>query len=153
MSMPHHNGPDLAAEVSVLTGLVRQLLSIVKSDAERSQTIPEFCASERISRAFYYELQKQNRGPRTMHHADGCVRISPEARRDWRREREYETTQAKNEPMLEKVVLGPKAVGHTEHRLNKMIGQGIDEAAAECDHRPRANADKHATKATPAEAR
>jgi hypothetical protein len=101
MSMPHHNGPDLAAEVSVLTGLVRQLLSIVKSDAERSQTIPEFCASERISRAFYYELQKQNRGPRTMHHADGCVRISPEARRDWRREREYETTQAKNDEDLQ----------------------------------------------------
>src|SRR6476659_4420619 len=101
MSMPHHNGPDLAAEVSVLKGLVRRLLRIVESDAERSQTIPEFCSSEGISRAFYYELQKQNRGPRTMHHADGCVRISPEARREWRREREYETTQAKNDENLQ----------------------------------------------------
>ena len=80
--MPHHNGLDLAVEVSVLKGLVRRLLRIVESDAEHSQTIPEFCSSERISRAFYYELQKQNRGPRTLHHADGCVRISPEARRD-----------------------------------------------------------------------
>jgi hypothetical protein len=100
MSTPHHNGPDLAAEVSVLKGLVRRLLRIVESDAERSQTIPEFCASEGISRAFYYALQKQGRGPRTMRHADGCVRISPEARRDWRREREYETTQAKNDEDL-----------------------------------------------------
>ena len=88
-----------------------------------------------------------------MHHADGCVRISPEARRDWRREREHETTQAKNEPKLEKVVLGPKAVEHTERSLSKMIEQGIDEAAAERVHRPRANADKRATKTTAAEAR
>ena len=93
MSLPHHNGPDLAAEVLILKRLVSRLLRTVESDAEHSQTIPEFCASERISRAFYYELQKQNRGPRTMHHADGCVRISPEARRDWRREREYETSK------------------------------------------------------------
>jgi|SoiMethySBSTD1v2_1073268.scaffolds.fasta_scaffold1651484_2 hypothetical protein len=76
-----------------------------------------------------------------MHHADGCVRISPEARRDWRREREHETTQAKNEPKLEKVVLNPKAVGDTERSLDKTIEQGIDKVAAERDRRPRANAD------------
>ena len=54
--MPHHNGTDLAAQVSVLKGLVRRLLRIVESDAERSQTIPEFCWSERISRSYFYEL-------------------------------------------------------------------------------------------------
>ena len=150
--MPHHNGPDLAAEVSVLKRLVRRLLRIVESDAERSQKIREFCSSERISPASYYELQKQGRGPRTMRHGDGCVRISPEARRDWRRDRERETTQAKNEPKLEKVMLGPKAVEHTERSLSKIIEQGINEAAAERDHRPRANSDKRVTKATAAEA-
>ena len=29
-------------------------------------TIPEFCVSHNISEAFYYELQKDGRGPRTM---------------------------------------------------------------------------------------
>jgi hypothetical protein len=57
------------------------------------------------------------------------------------------------EPRLERVVLGPKAVGYTERSLDRLIEEGIDEAAAERDRRPRANADKHATKATAAEAR
>ena len=57
------------------------------------------------------------------------------------------------EPRLEKVVLGPKAVGYTERSLDRLIEEGIDEAAAERDRRPRANADKRATKATTAEAR
>ena len=49
------------------------------------------------------------------------------------------------ESRLEKVVLGPKAVGYTERSLNKMIAQGIDEAAAERDRRLRATADKRAS--------
>jgi hypothetical protein len=44
-------------------------------------------------------------------------------------------------------VLGPKAVEYTERSLDRLIEEGIDEAAAERDRRPRANADKHATKA------
>ena len=51
------------------------------------------------------------------------------------------------EPRLEKVVLGPKAVGYTERSLDRLIEEGIGEAAAERDRRPRANADKRATKA------
>ena len=39
------------------------------------------------------------------------------------------------EPRLEKVVLGPKAVGYTERSLNKLIEEGIGEA--ERDRRPR----------------
>ncbi len=57
------------------------------------------------------------------------------------------------EPRLEKVVLGPKAVGYTERSLDRLIEEGIGEAAAERDRRLRANADKRATKATTAEAR
>ena len=96
MSTVTRTQPDLVAEVSALKGLVRRLLRIVERDPEASQTIPEFCASEGISKAFYYELQKAGRGPRVMRHADGCVRISPEARREWRAEREAETAASGN---------------------------------------------------------
>jgi hypothetical protein len=40
-------------------------------------------------------------------------------------------------PRLEKVVLGPKAVGYTERSLNRLIEEGIDEAAAARDRRVR----------------
>jgi hypothetical protein len=83
--------PDLAAEVLALKRLMSKLLKIAERDPEGSQTIPQFCASEAISRAFYYDLKKVGRGPREMRHGDGCVRISAEARRDWRLEREAET--------------------------------------------------------------
>ena len=57
------------------------------------------------------------------------------------------------EPRLEKVALGPKAVGYTERSLDRLIEAGIDEATAERDRRLRANADRPATKAAAAEAR
>ena len=50
-------------------------------------------------------------------------------------------------PKLEKAKLGPKTVVYTERSLNKLIEEGIAEAAAERDRRLRANADKRATKA------
>ena len=45
------------------------------------------------------------------------------------------------EPRLEKVVLGPKAVGYSERSLDALIEEGIGEAAAQRDRRLRANAD------------
>jgi hypothetical protein len=58
---------------------------------DASQTISEFCASEKISRAKYFELRRRGLAPREMR--DGkWVRITAEARRDWQRERETETT-------------------------------------------------------------
>jgi hypothetical protein len=58
---------------------------------DASQTISEFCTSEKISRAKYFALRREGRGPREMR--DGkWVRITAEARRDWQRERETETT-------------------------------------------------------------
>ena len=44
-------------------------------------------------------------------------------------------------------MLGPKAVGYSERSLDALIEEGIGEAAAERDRRPRANVDKRATKA------
>lgn len=52
-----------------------------------SLTIDEFCAVERISRTFYYKLEKSGIGPRTMK-VGACRRISPEAHAEWRRARE-----------------------------------------------------------------
>jgi hypothetical protein len=91
MSTAPLTDPHLASEVAALKQLVNRLLHLAESAADQSQTIPQFCSSEGISRAFYYELKKAGKGPREMRHADGCIRISPEARRDWRGERERET--------------------------------------------------------------
>ena len=46
-------------------------------------TIPEFCSSHNISEAFYYELQKHGKGPRTMHVGRRRL-ISVEEARRWR---------------------------------------------------------------------
>jgi hypothetical protein len=52
-----------------------------------AQTVDEFCTSERISRGQFYIMRKEGWGPREM--AIGrSIRISPEARHEWRRERE-----------------------------------------------------------------
>ena len=54
----------LASEVAALRQLVNRMLHLAESAADQSQTIPEFCSTERISRAFYYEMRKAGRGPR-----------------------------------------------------------------------------------------
>jgi len=48
-------------------------------------TIPEFCSAHGISQAFYYELQKAGRGPRTMHVGRRRL-ISVEEAQRWRAE-------------------------------------------------------------------
>ncbi len=54
---------------------------------DQSLTIDEFCKSEKISRAHYFNLRDRGEAPREMR-IGRCVRISPEARAAWRRERE-----------------------------------------------------------------
>jgi hypothetical protein len=51
--------------------------------------IPEFCAAEKISRGMLYKLWKAGKGPR-FHRVGGSVRISHEARTEWRRQLEAE---------------------------------------------------------------
>ena len=48
-------------------------------------TIGEFCRNHKISRATYYRLVADGKGPRVMQ-LRGRVRISAEAAFDWRRE-------------------------------------------------------------------
>jgi predicted DNA-binding transcriptional regulator AlpA len=63
-------------------------------DPDASFTIDEFCRVEKISRAFYYKLKKQGRGPREMKLGPGAKRISGQARRDWHRQREAEAAES-----------------------------------------------------------
>jgi predicted DNA-binding transcriptional regulator AlpA len=56
---------------------------------EESFTIAEFCAAEKISRAFFYKLQSQGNAPRT-YPLGSNRRISREALSAWRTARETE---------------------------------------------------------------
>ena len=53
-------------------------------------TIPSFCQSNAISESGYYNLKRRGLGPREIE-IGGTVRITPEAERDWRAEREAAT--------------------------------------------------------------
>jgi hypothetical protein len=64
----------------------RRPVAAVPTESKLALSIPEFCATHNISPAFYYELQKAGRGPRTM--AVGRRRlISLEEAARWRAER------------------------------------------------------------------
>lgn len=60
-------------------------------DMEKRQrlaySINEWCEEHRISRSFYYELQKKKQGPKTMK-VGGRRLISHEAAAEWRRRME-----------------------------------------------------------------
>jgi predicted DNA-binding transcriptional regulator AlpA len=55
--------------------------------------IPEFCRAYGISEDFYYRLQRDGLGPKTMKMGNVTI-ISVEAGDDWRREREAATEAA-----------------------------------------------------------
>lgn len=57
-----------------------------------SDTIESFCDGENISRSTYYKLKKLGKAPREMKVLSG-VRISPEARAEWRAAREAEAAK------------------------------------------------------------
>lgn len=64
-------------------------------DTQRqAQSIDEFCKSHGISRAMYYKMEKQGRGPRIMR-AGTRVLISNEAAADWRRSLEADANGAR----------------------------------------------------------
>ena len=72
--------------------LMRRVIALLEADitGNTSLSIDDFCRVEHISRWQFYELVKQQRAPRLMRLADQCIRISPQARLDWHREREAE---------------------------------------------------------------
>lgn len=54
-------------------------------------TVDEFCRSHRISRGTFYNLLKENRGPRVMKVGTRTL-VSAEAAADWRHRMETEAT-------------------------------------------------------------
>ena len=63
---------------------------------ETSYTINEFCRAERISRSLLYRAWREGWGPR-FHLVGSHKRISPEARREWRQEREVAAIALKSD--------------------------------------------------------
>jgi hypothetical protein len=59
---------------------------------DSSFTIDEWCDHRRVSRSMFYKLRGKGKAPRT-HNAGTKQLISPEADRDWIREREAEAAQ------------------------------------------------------------
>jgi hypothetical protein len=67
------------------SGKRKQSPVTVPTESKLALSISEFCATHNISEAFYFELQKLGRGPRTM--SVGRRRlISLEEARRWREE-------------------------------------------------------------------
>jgi hypothetical protein len=58
-----------------------------------SDTINEFCQREKICRSTFYNLRRAGKAPRVML-VGSKMRISPEARLDWHRDREAEAAAA-----------------------------------------------------------
>jgi hypothetical protein len=64
-----------------------------------ADTIQSFCESEAISESLYFKLKRLGKGPREML-VEGSVRISPEAKADWRREREAEAMATRQQAAI-----------------------------------------------------
>ena len=54
---------------------------------DQSETIKEFCASEKISRSQYFTMKREGWGPDEAAIGRRVI-ITPEAKQRWRRERE-----------------------------------------------------------------
>jgi predicted DNA-binding transcriptional regulator AlpA len=63
------------------------------SGIEKGYTIPEWCAKYRMSRAFYYVLKAQGKGPRELR-LGVKVLITPKADAEWLQAREAEQATA-----------------------------------------------------------
>jgi hypothetical protein len=73
---------EIAVEVAELRTRLDELLKRIGEPADR--TISGFCRGQGISRAYYYIMPKR---PRELREGK-IVRITPEAEREWERERE-----------------------------------------------------------------
>lgn len=61
--------------------------------SDKSLTIDGFCADEQICRGTFYNLQKRGQAPAIMK-IGGSVRITLEARDEWRRKMEERSVKA-----------------------------------------------------------
>ena len=76
------------------TGLSDYEKATAGGGVEPSKTVSEFCAAEKMSKAKLYQDWREGRGPR-YYLVGSHRRISPEAHREYRRQREAEAAQAR----------------------------------------------------------
>lgn len=84
---------------------------------ERSYSIQEFCAAERITAPTYYKLKKLGLGPKEMRMGT-VIRISHTERRRWQRQREQSTEAQRetDENLRERArTISAKAVASPKH--------------------------------------
>ena len=67
--------------------------SHLKAAEQQAQSVPQFCASHGISRAFFYILQRKGNGPRLMRVGRRTL-VATEAAADWRRKMESDAERA-----------------------------------------------------------
>jgi hypothetical protein len=94
--MSIHTLPDIT-ELEVEVADLRRRLARLEADDVDADTIPEFCRRHRISRAYYYVLKAEGRGPREMRPGaggTGPILITREEQAEWRRRRTAETKNA-----------------------------------------------------------
>jgi hypothetical protein len=84
------NAANTDQGLSKLVDDLRHQVGALRTAQNRS--IAGFCARQGFSRAHYYNLKKQRKGPREAH-AGSRVIITPEAERDWERDREAEAAR------------------------------------------------------------
>jgi predicted DNA-binding transcriptional regulator AlpA len=86
------NAVNTSQRLSKVVDDLRHQIAALRRSQDRS--IAGFCARQSISRAHFYNLQKQGKAPRVAHVGSRRI-ITPEAERDWGREREAEATRAR----------------------------------------------------------
>src|ERR1700694_5733822 len=93
--MRNGNHSDTIAPDDLLSELaeLRKRLARIEGEDRGADSISGFCARNGISRALYYILRAEGRGPREMR-LGLRVLITRGAARDWRREREAESGAA-----------------------------------------------------------
>jgi predicted DNA-binding transcriptional regulator AlpA len=69
----------------------KRIRNIVVTDP--SLSIQQFCDAEGLSRGLYYKLKKQGRTPRELR-IDAVIRITHQARIEWRRKMQKESEAA-----------------------------------------------------------
>jgi hypothetical protein len=59
---------------------------------DTSDTIDSFCKREKLSRSMFYKMNRQGKAPR-LYYIGNRPHITPEARREWRQQREAEAAR------------------------------------------------------------
>jgi hypothetical protein len=75
--------------------LLRQLLTATQAqNPDASKTPQEFRAIEKIGKTAWHKMLNEGRGPDMIYPVEGSPRITPEAHRRWREQREAEAKSA-----------------------------------------------------------